>query len=46
MEHASVTMTLDRYGRLVPGSEVEAAGLLDAYLERAAAGGSAPTPPE
>jgi hypothetical protein len=30
-------MTLDRYGHLFPGSEDEAAGLLDAYLERAAA---------
>jgi hypothetical protein len=34
-------MTLDRYGHLFPGSEEEAAGLLDAYLERStkAAGG-------
>lgn len=29
------TITLDRYGHLFPGSEDEAAGLLDAYLERA-----------
>ena len=34
MGHASITMTLDRYGRLFPGSEEDAAGLLDAYLER------------
>jgi integrase len=34
MGHASITMTLDRYGHLFPGSEDEAAGLLDAYLER------------
>ena len=27
-------MTLDRYGHLFPGSEEEAAGMLDAYLER------------
>ena len=27
--HASVTITLDRYGHLFPGSEQEAAGLLD-----------------
>jgi hypothetical protein len=27
--------TLDRYGHLMPGSEDEAAGLFDAYLERA-----------
>jgi len=26
---------LDRYGHLMPGNEDEAAGLLDAYLERA-----------
>jgi integrase len=39
MGHASITMTLDRYGHLFPGSEDEAAGLLDAYLERAAKGG-------
>jgi integrase len=36
MGHASVTITLDRYGHLMPGNESEAAGLLDAYLERAA----------
>jgi integrase len=34
MGHASVTMTLDRYGHLFPGSEEEAAGLLDAYPEQ------------
>ena len=33
--HASVTITLDRYGHLFPGSEAEAAGMLDAYLARA-----------
>ena len=38
MGHASITMTLDRYGHLFPGSEDEAAGLLDAYLERASEG--------
>ncbi len=32
MGHASVQITFDRYGRLMPGSESEAAGLLDAYL--------------
>jgi integrase len=30
MGHASVTITLDRYGHLLPGSEDEAAALLDA----------------
>jgi integrase len=34
MGHASITVTLDRYGHLFPGSEDEAAVLLDAYLER------------
>lgn len=34
MGHSSVTITLDRYGHLMPGNEEEAAGLLDAYLER------------
>jgi integrase len=35
MGHASVTITYDRYGHLMRGNEAEAAGLLDAYLERA-----------
>jgi hypothetical protein len=30
-----ISITLDRYGHLMPGSEDEAAGPLDAYLERA-----------
>ncbi len=30
--HATITITLDRYGHLMPGSEVEARALLDAYL--------------
>jgi integrase len=33
--HASISITMDRYGHLMPGSEVEAAGRLSAYLERA-----------
>jgi integrase len=36
MGHASITITLDLYGHLFPGSEAEAAGLLDEYLRRAA----------
>ena len=32
--HSSITITLDRYGHLMPGNEDEAAGLLDAYLAR------------
>jgi len=34
MGHASITVTLDRYGHLLPGAEGEAALLLDSYLER------------
>jgi integrase len=33
MGHAKIGITLDRYGHLMPGSEAEAAGLLDSYLE-------------
>jgi integrase len=32
MGHSSITITLDRYGHLMPGSEEQAAELLDAYL--------------
>lgn len=31
--HATITITLDRYGHLMPGSEVEARAMLDAYLD-------------
>lgn len=34
MGHANVSITMDRYGHLFPGSEEEAAGLLDTYLEQ------------
>lgn len=34
--HASVAITFDRYGHLMPGNEAEATDLLDAYLLRAA----------
>jgi integrase len=37
MGHSSITITLDRYGHLFPGSEAEAASLLDRYLEQRAA---------
>ena len=33
--HATITITLDRYGHLMPGSEVEARAMLDDYLEGA-----------
>lgn len=32
--HASIAITMDRYGHLMPGAEHEAAGMLDAYLAR------------
>lgn len=35
MGHASIQITMDRYGHLIPGNQEEAAGLLDAYLSRA-----------
>jgi integrase len=38
MGHSSITITLDRYGHLMPGCEDEAAAMLAAYLEREAAG--------
>jgi integrase len=41
MGHASVTITYDRYGHLMPGNETEAAALLDAYLEHATSPASA-----
>jgi integrase len=34
MGHANISITLDRYGHLMPGAEGEAADLLDAYLAR------------
>jgi integrase len=34
MGHASIQTTYDRYGKLMPGSEAEAAALVDAYLGR------------
>jgi integrase len=34
MGHSSITITLDRYGHLMPGSEAQAAELLEDYLER------------
>jgi integrase len=34
MGHASVAITLDRYGHLMPGNEAAAAAKLDAFLRR------------
>jgi integrase len=36
MGHSSIQVTFDRYGHLMPGSEAQIAGLLDAYLETGA----------
>jgi integrase len=36
MGHATISITLDRYGHLMPGNESEAAGTLDAHLARCA----------
>ena len=33
--HASISITMDRYGHLMPGSEAEAAERLSAYIESA-----------
>jgi integrase len=41
MGHSSITMTLDRYGHLMPGDEQRAGDMLAAYLELEA-GGPAP----
>jgi integrase len=45
MGHANISITLDRYGHLMPGNEEEAAELLDAYLMRTATGTSTGTYP-
>jgi len=42
MGHASITVTLDRYGHRMPGSESDAAALLDGEL---AAAQTSPTEP-
>jgi len=40
MGHSTISMTLDRYGHLMPGNEDEAAGMLERYLETATRPGS------
>jgi integrase len=37
MGHANISITLDRYGHLMPGAEDEAAALMDSYLQAAGA---------
>lgn len=48
MGHANISITMDRYGHLMPGNEREAAGMLDSYLLRSAPAlrqnGGHPTP--
>ena len=46
MGHASVSITLDRYGHLFPGSEQEAGVLLDQHLERMQVKPALPTDPD
>ena len=41
MGHSTVTLTLDRYGHLLPGNELEAASALDSYLDLAHQAGAA-----
>lgn len=41
MGHATIAITLDLYGHLMPGAEDEATGLLDAYFARTAGGSTA-----
>lgn len=36
MGHATISITIDLYGHLMPGAHEEAAGMLDAFLARAA----------
>ena len=34
MGHSSITITLDRYGHLLPGNETQAATLLETWLRQ------------
>jgi len=43
MGHATIAITLDLYGHLFPGAEIEATGLLDAYFARQVGGTVAQT---
>jgi integrase len=44
MGHASITITLDRYGHLLPGNETHAATMLDTYLHPPSTDPTEPTP--
>jgi integrase len=39
MGHSSITITLDRYGHLLPGNETQAAHLLETWLNNAISAG-------
>jgi integrase len=43
MGHANIGITLDLYGHMLPGSEEQAASLLDAYLAREVGGSTSPS---
>lgn len=42
MGHSSITITLDRYGHLMPGARAEDVSLVDSYLAAATAPRTAP----
>jgi integrase len=44
MRHATISITFDLYGHLLPGSRDEAAGLLDAFLARSAGADTSASP--
>jgi integrase len=44
MGHATIAVTIDLYGHLMPGSEAEAADLLDEYVARSASPETSPNP--
>jgi hypothetical protein len=46
MGHATIAITFDLYGHMLPGAHDEAAGLFDAFLTRAAGAGADPTAAE
>jgi len=43
MGHATIAITFDLYGHMLPGVHEEAAGLLDAFLARSAGDATAAT---
>jgi hypothetical protein len=46
MGHATIAITFDLYGHMLPGAHDEAAGLLDAFLARQAGAGADPSAPQ